>query len=74
MGVWGASNLKKGRQMASAICRGLSHPTRILGRIVCSGQELPKSRKGTLKPDFQAILDIGFLKANVTTRYRKTVI
>jgi hypothetical protein len=31
-----------------------SHPTRSLSRIVCRGQERPKGRKGTLRPDFQA--------------------
>jgi hypothetical protein len=40
-------------QKAIAICRGLSHPTRSLSRIVCRGQERSKGRKGTLRPDFQ---------------------
>ncbi len=39
---------------AITISRGLSHPTRSLSRIVCRGQERPKCRKGTLRPDFQA--------------------
>ncbi len=44
------------------ICRGLSHPTRSFSRIVCRGQERPKDRGGTLRPDFQAntALDLGF--------------
>ncbi len=41
-------------QKAITICRGLSHPTRSLSRIVCRGQERPKGRKGTLRLDFQA--------------------
>ncbi len=40
------------RQKAITICRGLSHQTRSLSRIVCRGQEHPKGRKGTLRPDF----------------------
>ncbi len=52
------------RQKAIIICRGLSHPTRSLSRIFCRGQERPKGRKGTLRPDFQANtrLRIFFLK------------
>ncbi len=42
------------RQKAITFCRELSHPTRSLSRIVCRGQEQPKGRKGTLRPDFQA--------------------
>ncbi len=42
------------RQKAITIYRGLSHLTRSLSRIVCRGQERPKGRKGTLRPDFQA--------------------
>jgi hypothetical protein len=53
MAVWLASNLKKVHPMAITICRGLSHPTRSLSRIVCRGQEGPKGSKGTLRPDFQ---------------------
>ncbi len=41
-------------QKAITICKGLSHPTRSLSRIVCRVQEGPKGRKGTLRPDFQA--------------------
>jgi hypothetical protein len=41
-------------QMAITICRGLSHPTSSLNRIVCGVQERPKGRKGTLRPDLQA--------------------
>jgi hypothetical protein len=39
------------RQTAN-ICRRLSHPTRSLSRKVCRGQERPRVRKGTLRPDF----------------------
>jgi hypothetical protein len=41
-------------QKAITIFRGLSYPTRSLSRRVCRGQERPKVRKGTLRPDFQA--------------------
>ncbi len=41
-------------QKAISFCRGLSHPTRSVSRMVCRGQERPKGRKGTLTPDFQA--------------------
>jgi hypothetical protein len=34
-------------QKAITICRGLSHLTRPLSRIVCRGQERHKGRKGT---------------------------
>ncbi len=37
------------RQKAITICRGLSHPTRSLSRIVCRGQERPKGKIGTLR-------------------------
>ena len=57
------------------ICRGLSHPSRLLIIIVCRGQERPKGRKGTLRPEFQANTRPRiFYKANVTPRYRKTVV
>ncbi len=42
------------RQKAITICKGLSHLTRSLSKIVCRGQERPKGKKGTLRPDFQA--------------------
>jgi hypothetical protein len=43
--------------------------------LVCRGQEHPKGSKGTLRPDIQANNRPRiFLKANVTTRYRKTVV
>jgi hypothetical protein len=62
------------RQKVITICRRLSHPTRSLSRIVCRGQERPNSRKATFRPDFQPLLyHEFFIKANVTTRYRKTV-
>ncbi len=48
MAVWRASNLKKVCQTAINICRGLSHPT----RIVCRGQK--EGSKGTSSSDFQA--------------------
>jgi hypothetical protein len=41
-------------------CSRLSHLTRSLSKIVCRGQEGPKSSKGTLRPDFQANTCIGF--------------
>jgi hypothetical protein len=57
------------------IVMGLSHPTRSLSRIVCKGQERPKGRKGTLRPDIQANTRPRiFFKANFTIRYRKTVV
>ncbi len=60
---------KKECQMAITICRGLSHPHRSLSRIVCRGQEGPKSSKGTLRPDFQANTRIKiFLKPQDTGR------
>ncbi len=62
-------------QKAITICRGLSHLTRSLSRMVCRGQERSKGRKGTLRPDFQAnTRPIFFFKANVTTWYRKAVV
>jgi hypothetical protein len=70
--VWCASNLKKMRQTAITICRGLSHPTRSLSRIVCRGQEGPKDSKDTLRPDFQVNTRPRiFFKANVTTKKTK---
>jgi hypothetical protein len=61
--------------MAITIRRGLTHPTRSLSRIVCRGQDCPECSKGTLRPDFQAnTIPRIFYKANVTTRYRKTVV
>jgi len=54
MAVWRPSKFKKGPQTAINVCRGLSHPTISLRRIVCRGQEFPLGRKGTLRPDFQA--------------------
>jgi hypothetical protein len=67
---------KKAHQTAITICSGLSHPTRSLSRIVCRGQEGPKGSKGEyLRPDFQANTRSRlFLKANVTTRYKKEVV
>ncbi len=35
------------RKKAITVCRGLSHTTRSLSRIVCRGQKRPKGRKGT---------------------------
>ncbi len=56
------------RQKAITIYRGLSHPTRSLSRIVCRGQECPKGRKGTLRPDFQAkTRPRFFFRVNITT-------
>jgi hypothetical protein len=52
--VWLPSNLKNVRQTAITICSGQAHPTRLLSRIVCRGQEAPKGSKNTLRPDFQA--------------------
>ncbi len=51
-------------QKAITICRGLSHPTRSLSRIVCRGKERPKGRKGTLRPDILAntTVYLGFFK------------
>ncbi len=74
MAVRHDSNLEKVGQKAITICSGLSHPTRSLSRIDSRGEEGPKARKGTLRPDFQANtrLEI-FFKANATTRYRKEV-
>jgi hypothetical protein len=64
--------LQKRRQTAITIYNGLSHPTRSLSRIVCRGKEPPIGSKGILRPDFQANnRPMIFLKANVTTRYRK---
>ncbi len=53
MALSSASNLKKNLLNAITICRGLSHPTRSLSRIVCRGLEDPKGSKRTLRPDFQ---------------------
>ncbi len=74
--VWRTSYLKKMRQMAITICRGLSHPIRSLSRIVCRGQEGPKFSKGGLLGLISwPILVLGFvLKVNVTARYRKEVV
>ncbi len=47
-------NSKKVCQTSITICRGLSHLTRSLSRIVCRGQKGPKGSEGTLRPDFQA--------------------
>jgi hypothetical protein len=54
--VWSDSPLlnKMVCQKAITICRGQSHTIRSLSRIVCRGQEHPKGRKDTLRPDFQA--------------------
>ncbi len=49
--IWHVSNLNK--KCAITICRGLSHLTRSLSRIVCRGQAGPKVSKSTLRPDFQ---------------------
>ncbi len=63
--------IKKVSKTAITICSRLSHPTRSLSIIVCRGQEGPKGRKGTLRPDFQASNRPMIFKANVTTRHRK---
>jgi hypothetical protein len=52
MAVWHALNLKRA-QIDITICRGLSHLTRSLSKIVCRGQEGPNGSKGTLRPDFR---------------------
>ncbi len=62
------------RQKAITICREMSHLARSVSRIVCGGQQRPKGRKGTLRPDFQANTRPKVFLANVTTRYRKTVV
>ncbi len=59
MAVWCASNLKK------------SAPN---GHYYLQ-RAVPKYSKGTLRPDFQVnTRHRFFFKANVTTRYRKTVV
>ncbi len=74
MAVWHASNFKKAHQTDINICSGLSHPTRSLSRIVCRGQEGLKAVKEELSDMIsRQILDIGFFKANLTTRYRREV-
>jgi hypothetical protein len=61
-------------QMAITICRWLSQPNRSLSRIVCRGQEALKAEKALLGVISRPIIDLGFFsKANVTTRYNKTV-
>ncbi len=47
-------------QKAITICRGLSHPTRLLSRIVCRGQERPKAEKALSCLISKPILDLGF--------------
>ncbi len=42
-------------QKAITICRGLSHLSRSFSRIVSRGQEHPKGRQGTSRPDIQAL-------------------
>jgi hypothetical protein len=72
---WQPSADNNGVPKAITIWRGLSHLTRSLSRIVCRGQECPKGIKGTLRPDFQINTRPRiFKKANVTTRYKKTVV
>ncbi len=64
-------------QTTITFCRGLSQPTRSLSRIVCRGQgggSTLKAEKAFPGLISRPILDLGFFKANVTTRYRKTVV
>ncbi len=76
MAVLRALNLKKVRQTAISICSGLPHPTSYRSRIVCRGQEGPKSSKGTLRHLISRLMYLiyAFLKANVTTRNRKEAV
>ena len=57
MTIWRSSNFKNAKLPLLHICRGQSHPTRLLSRIVIVyiGHEGPKGSKVTFTTDFQAI-------------------
>jgi hypothetical protein len=44
--------------MAITICSSLSHPTKLLSRIVCRGQEGPKTKNALDGQIFRPILDL----------------
>ncbi len=48
-------------QTAITICRGLSHPTRSLSRIVCRGQQHPKAEKAPWGLISRPVLDLEFI-------------